>query len=226
LKFSNAKWEDIASVCEAGEAAKHFAVGDTRTITIPWKNASVSSVSIELEIIGMGHDDLADGSGKAGITIGTKASLGYYYFCGVATGYMYNGWANSDIRTALNSTGFNGLPSDLRSHIKEVTKLSRTSTSDETATSSTDKLFVPSHTEFVGGTLYGVYGTQYEHYKTVENRKKQQRGKDSLSSGYAKHSTRTAIKYNGANRQPSISTTGSFAANDTEEGHAVVCFCI
>lgn len=62
ITFAGASWADIARISEAGEAASYFAIGDTKTVTFDGN-------SLEVIIAGFDHDDLADGSGKAGISI-------------------------------------------------------------------------------------------------------------------------------------------------------------
>ena len=64
ITFAKGSWADIARISEAGEASKYFAVGDTRTENFgTYGNQTIM-------ILGFSHDNLADGSGKAGISIG------------------------------------------------------------------------------------------------------------------------------------------------------------
>ncbi len=107
VTFSGGAWADIARACEAGEANEYFAVGDSRTITIGEKN-------ITLRIIGINHDDLADGSGgKAGITVFAETALD-------DTFSLANGW--STLASQMISTLKPQLPSDLQEAIKRVYK--------------------------------------------------------------------------------------------------------
>lgn len=73
--------------------------------------------------IGCGVDPLADGSGNAGITLLSLQMVGQY-----ATDDTYSGkvgWTNSDARAAFNSGEvWNSIPTEIRSHIKQVTKKS------------------------------------------------------------------------------------------------------
>lgn len=75
ITFARGSWADIARISEAGEARQYFAVGDTRVETMGgWGEQT-------LVILDFDHDDLADGSGKAGISIGmmgqVKSDLSY-----------------------------------------------------------------------------------------------------------------------------------------------------
>lgn len=62
ITFAGASWADIARISEAGEASHYFSIGDTKTVKF-------NGNSLEVMIVGFDHDDLADGSGKAGISI-------------------------------------------------------------------------------------------------------------------------------------------------------------
>lgn len=226
LKFSNATWADIARVCEAGQASEHFAVGDTRNIVVTWLNSSViTKLTVPIEIIGINHDDLADGTGKAGITIGTKYGLNVYNFANTGSVSLNEGWARSTIRTNMNSIGFDNLPVDMSEHIKTVIKLSRTGRSDSTVETTHDKLFIPSDTEFTNSRSFGTYGTQYEHYKTTANRIKTLTAASGVSSTTEKrHSTRTPLASN--NWVSYINERGELVMNATYNSHCVVGFCI
>ncbi len=62
ITFAGASWADIARISESGQAEEYFNVGDTKSI-------SFGEYTMGLAIAGFNHDDLADGSGKAGMTI-------------------------------------------------------------------------------------------------------------------------------------------------------------
>lgn len=144
LNFANATWADIASVAESGNAANVFALGDTRTIPVKFNDGN--TYNVDFEIVGFNHDNLADGSGKAGITVISKQILPGNKSCGVTEGYWkVKSWDVSDIRTALNNVFYNGLPSDLKPYVKTVTKLS--ANKDKAINASEDKIWIPSGTE-------------------------------------------------------------------------------
>lgn len=106
VNFAGGSWADIAKVCEAGEASEYFAVGDSRTITIGEKN-------ITLRIIGINHDDLSDGSGKAGITVFAETPLDNTFS-------LTSGW--NVLASQMITTLKPQLPSDLQAVIKHVYK--------------------------------------------------------------------------------------------------------
>lgn len=111
VTFANGSWADIVRVANAGEAKNYFAVGDTRTMNLGF-------ATTEVMILGFDHDDLADGSGKAAISIGmvntTTTSVQP-----ASTGSGYRGNANLYNRF---TTDRNNLPAEVKESIKTVKK--------------------------------------------------------------------------------------------------------
>lgn len=127
--------------------------------------------TLTYRIIGIGHDDLADGSGKAGITFeATNDAMGKQ--CMNSTGTNAGGWEKCELRGRLNTGDlWSLLPAELQSKVKAVTKMTdnKGGDSDITATATTDKVFLVSTTEVYGNIHYsnGQFdGTQYEYYKS------------------------------------------------------------
>lgn len=122
--------------------------------------------TLTYRIIGMNHDDLADGSGKAGLTFeATNDALGYQRMN--ATDTTSGGWEKSELRGRLNSGDlWSLLPSELQSKVKPVTKVTNNKGGGWAATPSatTDKVFLLSSTEVLG--FLDSDGTQYEYYKS------------------------------------------------------------
>ena len=122
--------------------------------------------TLEYRIVGINHDDLADGSGKAGLTFeATNSALGYQKMN--ATNTNAGGWEKSDLRGRLNSGDlWSLLPAELQSKVKAVKKLTDNQGGGKagTPTATTDKVFLLSATE-VWGDMQSD-GTQYEYYKS------------------------------------------------------------
>lgn len=122
--------------------------------------------TLEYRIIGINHDDLADGSGKAGLTFeATNNVLGIQ--CMNATNSNAGGWEKSEMRGRLNSGDLWALlPAEIQSKAKAVTKMTdnKGGGSAGTPSATTDKVFLLSSTE-VWGDLDSD-GTQYEFYKS------------------------------------------------------------
>lgn len=173
------------------DVAEYWQIGDMRTITLNaiasgTTGESQSSKNVQLVIIGINHDDKADGSGKAIITVQTKSGLS-------AKGYMnpaYNGplyalWSASKRREWCNSNFKSALPSYLQNLIKPVTKYSNRYchsgysgySSYRTHEATTDSVFLLGEYEIWGqhhltsefGEL-SADGVQYEYMKTQSNR--------------------------------------------------------
>lgn len=223
VTFADASWEKIAEICEAGNADKMFALGDTKTLVFTGVNGYSNTVT--MEIVGFNHDDLADGSGKAGISLVSKTTVNGYAVTQVAQD-LTAGWASgySQVRSILNSSILNTFPEALQNCIKEVKKQS--SGPYATATSlfeSTDKIFIPSVTEVAGAAVYSAsnQGSLYEYYKTQTNRIKYD-----ASGNTVKYYTRSVYK-NQNGRMCDISRTGTigYSGMDTSS-YWPIAFCI
>ena len=173
--FEAATWAEIAQICADGRAAEVFAVGDEKDIEL-----STGEV-ITLVILDFDHDDLADGSGKAPMTIGMKHLL--------ATTYQMNssntnsgGWNGSKMRTSTMATLFGQLPADCQAVIKQVNKKASAGSQSTSITTSVDKLFLLAMSEVFAGvsisgsdstwisddaTTYNKEGTQYKYYENL-----------------------------------------------------------
>lgn len=134
-----------------------------------WSIGLTDGKTLQYRIVGINHDDLADGSGKAGLTFeATNNVLGLW--CMNATNTNTGGWEASDLRAKMNSGKiWNLMPSELQSKVKAVTKMTdnKGGVSAGTATATTDKVFLLSSTEVYGTEVYGdlqSIGTQYEYY--------------------------------------------------------------
>lgn len=162
--FAEATWEQIAQVAEAGTASNYFAVGDEKTITLS------TDEQITLVILGFNHDDLSNGSGKAGITIGMKNLLNSTYPMN-ATNTNAGGWDESEMRTSTMAMLLSQLPSDLQSVVKQVNKKATAGSKSTSITTSADKLWLLAEVEVDGTTLagYADEGEQYEYWKTVKD---------------------------------------------------------
>ncbi|MCQ2794820.1 MAG: DUF6273 domain-containing protein [Bacilli bacterium] len=126
--LETSSWDEIAEISATGRADEFFKVGDTKAVTLKGQ-----SFAHTVRIIDFNHDDLADGSGKAGITFEFVELLTK----GDKTGpfpYVWDETNNcdyrqSDINGFLNAEDgigvFSQLPDDLRKEgiIKPVNKL-------------------------------------------------------------------------------------------------------
>ena len=134
--------EDIAAKGEASPAyAKAKAAMDAGT---KFSMKLTDGQTLKYRIIGINHDDLADGSGKAGLTFlttstGIRSQMN-------ATKMNEGGWEKSDLRRKMNSGEiWNLMPSEFKSKVKPVTKLTNNINGDYTGrnvTATSDRLFL------------------------------------------------------------------------------------
>lgn len=132
ITFAGGSWADIARISESGQAADYFAVGDTREIAF-------GDETITVAIAGFDHDDLADGSGKAGVsivcmTVPTIKSRWTYAITDTPYRFRYD---ESAVHKELNSEWKGNLPTELSSVIKTVTKVCDASNSNSNKNSTT-----------------------------------------------------------------------------------------
>ena len=167
--------EDIAAKGEASPAySKAKAAMDAGT---KFSMKLADGQTLEYRIIGINHDNLADGSGKAGLTFLTTST-------GIssrvnATNASAGGWEKSELRQKMNSGEiWNLMPSDFQSKVKSVRKLTNnvgggSANKDAAVTATSDKLFLLSYSEIVETpcspwsefSWIGKEGTQYEAFK-------------------------------------------------------------
>jgi hypothetical protein len=173
------------------DVAEYWQIGDIRTITLNaiasgTTGEAQSSQNVQLVIIGIKHDDKADGSGKATITVQTKDCLGAGGMINApSSGYNYSLWAYTSRRTWCNNDFKSALPTWLQNLIKPVAKVTNrhahTTNSNYGAlrgqTTTTDSVFLLSEFETFGTSPFismggdvGSDGTQYEYMKTQSNR--------------------------------------------------------
>ena len=139
---------------------------------------------MQAQLVGIRHDEKADGAGKAGLTFVTTDAMDLHAMND--TNDTAGGWEKSAMRAWVNKEQFELLPADLQKHIVAVKKSTNNSGDARDAsqvTTTDDKLWLLSSAE-VCGTLdwfsheYGkklahldqvinAEGTQYERYRTA-----------------------------------------------------------
>jgi Flp pilus assembly pilin Flp len=194
--------DDIAAKGEASPAyAKAKAAMDAGT---KFSVKLTDGKTLTYRIIGINHDNLADGSGKAGLTFLTT-STGIQSRMN-ATNTNAGGWEKSELRAKMNSGEiWNLMPSDFQSKVKAVRNLTNNvggTDKNAAVTATSDKLFLLSYSEIVPTSYWASSypwtsseGTQYEAFKgkVTENYS----GNDCLKIGYWWE--RSAYPYNSGN---------------------------
>lgn len=166
--FAGASWSTIKTLSEAGLASVVWSVGDEKEVTL------TTGEKITLVILGFNHDNLAGGSGKAGITLGTKNALATTYMMN-SNGSNTGGWAGCQMRTSTMETLYGLLPDEVKSIIKTVNKITGRYDLSPRGTLETteDKLFLFSQEEVMGTHYMSTTGqnsfpgegAQYEYFK-------------------------------------------------------------
>ena len=164
--------EDIAAKGEASPAySKAKAAMDAGT---KFSVKLTDGKTLTYRIIGINHDDLADGSGKAGLTFLTTSTTISSRMN--AMGTNAGGWEKSELRQKMNSGEiWNLMPSDFQSKVKSVRKLTNNvggTDKNAAVTATTDKLFLLSYSEIVPTSHWASSfpwtsseGSQYEAFK-------------------------------------------------------------
>lgn len=222
--FNESSWAEIDAMGKIGILQDHLSVGEQKTISL------ASGQDITLSILDFNHDDLTDGSGKAGMTIGMDSRLtDVYQMNSTATTSL--SWNDCTFRTQIIPQLITDLPSDLQSIIQPVIKYSATSNNDlSTVSASEDKLFLQSLTEITGpayiqntASLSSIFssneGEQYEYWKTVkdgtitEDRKKFNKYGQSVNWTTRSVSSETTTTNEG--------TTATFGVIDDNSGNII-----
>ena len=168
--FADNTWAQIIDACHKNKVPETWVVGNQKTMTI-------NGTAYAIDIIGKGHDDYADGSGKAPLTFQLHDCYGELKAMN-SSNTNVGGWTSCDMRQTHLPAILALMPTEVQSGIREVNKL--TSAGDQSATINTtaDKLFLLSEIEIFGSVSYskGGEGTQYDYYKAGNSRVKNYNG--------------------------------------------------
>lgn len=179
--LKNNSWEDIAEASEAGVARDLWNIGDEIEVNIPkmtikgLSNVPSSTDTIIynstaiFQIWDFDHFDKSDGSGKAGICFGMKNLLIASDARMDISTYQYTdgGWNNMYMKTAVMPAILKKLDQDLQNVIKEVNTYANEgggSGNESIGRLSTDKLFIPGHTE-----VFGTDDAGYSYLQRTES---------------------------------------------------------
>lgn len=158
--FQDYTWEEVAQVADMIAAAEtddearqiaeeyNLSVGESRSMAL------TDGTVVQVTVVGLRHDERADGSGTAGITF-MVSPISLQPMNEEATNV--GGWESSSLRSWLASDGLALLPEDLSSLIIPVTKLTNNTgvTSDAAdVTQTTDSLWLFSAVEVCGAVTW------------------------------------------------------------------------
>ena len=177
VSFSEATPEQIEAIASAGLANKYFSAGDKKDIEL------TTGEVITVVILGFNHDDLADGSGKAAISIGMENLLSTRYPMNDSATTV-GGWNLSDMRDTMD-TFLGQLPLSWQNIIKLVNKKSMKGNKLTDIIVSEDKLWLFSEVEVTGTTDDGYKdeGEQYQYWISVKDGSRSSQRVKYLSNG-------------------------------------------
>lgn len=170
--FQDYSWDELSQVADLVAAAPSDEEGASVAATY---NVSVGSArTFELDdgsvtrltVVGIRHDDRADGSGKAGLTLMTSPIAERPMN---SSGTSDGGWGSSELRSWLATDGLDLLPDELAAALVPVSKLTNNVgvTSDPASVSATeDALWLFSAAEVCGPIDWfaSEYGTEPNAY--------------------------------------------------------------
>ena len=190
--LSENTWAQIAqAVADKDPILDVWQVGDT-------KDEVIAGETLTFAIMGKNMDDLADGSGKAGLTFGMTQLMASTRQMNSSSTNV-GSFAGSAMYSWLSGTIYPNLPSELKDAIKAVNK--KTSSGGSSSVIRTDAMYLWlfSKIEVFGTTThsYAGEGTQYPYFATAAERIKR------LSNGAG------AASY-WWERSPCTYTSGSF----------------
>ena len=168
--FAENTWEQIIDACHKNKVPATWAVGNQKPMTI-------NGTAYAIDIIGKGHDDYADGSGKAPLTFQLHDCYGVRLSMNDPS-TNEGGWTNCDMRKTHLPAILNQMPTEVQSGIREVNKLTSAGNQSTTINTTADKLFLLSEIEIFGSTSHSKSGegTQYDYYKAGNSRVKNYNG--------------------------------------------------
>ena len=125
--------------------------------------ADGSSEQSRLCIAGFQLDDLADGSGKAPLTLAMDGLLSQPFTMN-SSSTTAGGWQSCGLRTEMNNL-FQALPSSWQTEIRSVNKLSSAGGSNLASLQTTsDKLWLPAENEIFASSSYCAASGEGEQY--------------------------------------------------------------
>lgn len=144
---------EIYAICAAGLGSTYMAVGDKLKITMT-ESAGIYDDYIIFQVYGFNHFKLEDGANFANTVFGMLGVLNSTKPMN-SSNTNKGGWPVTSMRTYLNGTVYNSLPTVWRNVIKSVQVLSSAGETSAEIVSCVDKLFLFSQAE-VGSNVANV----------------------------------------------------------------------
>lgn len=194
--FADNDWAKIIDACHKNRVPDTWLVGNSKIMLI-------DGTEYQIDIIGKGHDDYADGSGKAPLTFQLHdcyADVNRMNSSNTNSG----GWTSCAMRQTHLPAILALMPTEVQNGIREVNKLTSAGSQSSTINTTADKLFLLSEIEIFGSVSYSKSGegTQYDYYKAGNSKVKNRNG------GAAYWNERSPLK-DGSTQFCMVSNTGT-----------------
>lgn len=172
LQEISLKIKAAESRSEAREIAKRYHLLDddghipypcTKRVTL------TNGLQVGAQLVGIRHDELLDGTGKAGLTFMFDAGIAER---DAATQALNAGWADCELREWLDSDGLKLPPSELRALIKEVKKISNNVGAANSASCLSElpaTLWLPAMVELCGTQPPESFAEDYHYLADIYN---------------------------------------------------------
>lgn len=164
-------WEQISAISKSGEDMSKFFVANEK------KSILYGGESYDVQIIGTNQDELADGSGTAGLTFNLVDCLSTTYVMNTS-GTNTPGWKDSNMRTVRMPALLEGIEEDVKAIIRPVIKKTSAGAKEATIEKTEDVLWIASEVEIFGDNTFSFpdEGSIYPGFQNEETRKKKRNG--------------------------------------------------
>ena len=171
--FANNDWSAIIAACQSGSVPDSWVVGNSKTMTI-------NGTSYQIDIIGKNHDTYTAG-GTAPLTFQMHDCYGTKYQMN-SSNTNSGGWTSCAMRSTHLPAILALMPTEVKTAIREVNKLTSAGSKSATINTTADKLFLLSEIEIFGSVSYSKSGegTQYDYYKAGNSKEKKYNGSADL----------------------------------------------
>lgn len=168
--FADNTWAQIIDACHKNQVPETWVVGNQKAMTI-------NGTAYVIDIIGKGHDDYADGSGKAPLTFQMHDCYGELKDMN-SENTNVGGWTSCAMRNTHLPAILALMPTEVQNGIREVNKLTSAGSGSAIINTTADKLFLLSEIEIFGSVNHSRNGegTQYDYYKAGNSKVKNQNG--------------------------------------------------
>ena len=156
--FADNDWATIIKACHKNQVPETWVVGNQKAMMI-------NGADYVIDIIGKEHDDYADGSGKAPLTLQLHDCYGETKNMN-SSNTNEGGWTSCAMRSTHLPAILALMPTEVQNGIREVNKMTSAGSRSSTINTTADKLFLLSEIEVFGATQnsYAGEGKQYEYY--------------------------------------------------------------